>query len=136
MSNAPAISRNDPCPCGSGKKYKHCCGRTVAAAAKSGPGAAPAAGGGLTWGRIAFGLFALLVGTIGFLVWLDRNAAAKAAALQPKPWEYNAELNQHWDPGHGHWHAGLPPPLAADGTRQAVTPPAEPVVPKPAAPAP
>lgn len=19
---------NDPCPCGSGKKYKHCCGRT------------------------------------------------------------------------------------------------------------
>jgi preprotein translocase subunit SecA len=19
--------RNDPCPCGSGKKYKHCCGR-------------------------------------------------------------------------------------------------------------
>ena len=19
------ISRNDPCPCGSGKKYKHCC---------------------------------------------------------------------------------------------------------------
>lgn len=23
MSNAPG--RNDPCPCGSGKKYKHCC---------------------------------------------------------------------------------------------------------------
>ena len=21
------ISRNDPCPCGSGKKYKHCCYR-------------------------------------------------------------------------------------------------------------
>lgn len=21
--------RNDPCPCGSGKKYKKCCGRTV-----------------------------------------------------------------------------------------------------------
>ena len=21
------VSRNDPCPCGSGKKYKHCCGR-------------------------------------------------------------------------------------------------------------
>ncbi|MBC8386437.1 MAG: SEC-C domain-containing protein, partial [Actinobacteria bacterium] len=19
------IGRNDPCPCGSGKKYKHCC---------------------------------------------------------------------------------------------------------------
>ncbi|MDR1967030.1 MAG: preprotein translocase subunit SecA [Synergistaceae bacterium] len=24
------IGRNDPCPCGSGKKYKHCCGASVA----------------------------------------------------------------------------------------------------------
>ncbi|MHC4415009.1 MAG: preprotein translocase subunit SecA [Planctomycetota bacterium] len=24
---APAIGRNEPCPCGSGKKYKNCCGR-------------------------------------------------------------------------------------------------------------
>ena len=24
---APKPGRNDPCPCGSGKKYKHCCGR-------------------------------------------------------------------------------------------------------------
>ena len=23
----PKIGRNDPCPCGSGKKYKNCCGR-------------------------------------------------------------------------------------------------------------
>jgi len=23
----PRIGRNDPCPCGSGKKYKHCCGK-------------------------------------------------------------------------------------------------------------
>ncbi|MCM1441452.1 MAG: SEC-C metal-binding domain-containing protein, partial [Roseburia sp.] len=33
-ANAPVIrksekiGRNDPCPCGSGKKYKHCCGRS------------------------------------------------------------------------------------------------------------
>jgi SWIM/SEC-C metal-binding protein len=25
--NAPQIGRNDPCPCGSGKKYKKCCGK-------------------------------------------------------------------------------------------------------------
>ena len=25
--NAPKIYPNDPCPCGSGKKYKNCCGR-------------------------------------------------------------------------------------------------------------
>jgi len=24
----PKVGRNDPCPCGSGKKYKKCCGRT------------------------------------------------------------------------------------------------------------
>jgi preprotein translocase subunit SecA len=22
------VGRNEPCPCGSGKKFKHCCGRT------------------------------------------------------------------------------------------------------------
>jgi preprotein translocase subunit SecA len=29
--SAPAseIGRNDPCPCGSGKKYKKCCGRNA-----------------------------------------------------------------------------------------------------------
>src|SRR5258706_244770 len=25
-----AVGRNDPCPCGSGKKYKRCCGAVVA----------------------------------------------------------------------------------------------------------
>lgn len=24
---APKVGRNEPCPCGSGKKYKHCCGK-------------------------------------------------------------------------------------------------------------
>ncbi|GJM60663.1 SEC-C metal-binding domain-containing protein [Persicobacter diffluens] len=23
----PKVHRNDPCPCGSGKKYKQCCGK-------------------------------------------------------------------------------------------------------------
>jgi SEC-C motif-containing protein len=26
-ATGPKVGRNDPCPCGSGKKYKHCCGR-------------------------------------------------------------------------------------------------------------
>jgi uncharacterized protein len=26
-NDAPAVGRNDPCPCGSGRKFKHCCGR-------------------------------------------------------------------------------------------------------------
>jgi preprotein translocase subunit SecA len=32
--DAPKIGRNDPCPCGSGKKYKHCHMRSDRAAAK------------------------------------------------------------------------------------------------------
>jgi preprotein translocase subunit SecA len=27
IRTGPKVGRNDPCPCGSGKKYKHCCGR-------------------------------------------------------------------------------------------------------------
>ncbi len=26
VKKGPKVGRNDPCPCGSGKKYKHCCG--------------------------------------------------------------------------------------------------------------
>ncbi|MDA8376896.1 MAG: preprotein translocase subunit SecA [Planctomycetia bacterium] len=29
VNAGPKIGRNDPCPCGSGKKYKHCCGRSA-----------------------------------------------------------------------------------------------------------
>ncbi len=43
--NAPKVGRNDPCPCGSGKKYKKCHG------AEGGP---PASGGGKS-GRPAAG---------------------------------------------------------------------------------
>lgn len=31
--DVPDADRNDPCPCGSGKKYKKCCGRRQRAAA-------------------------------------------------------------------------------------------------------
>ena len=27
VRDRPKVGRNDPCPCGSGKKFKHCCGR-------------------------------------------------------------------------------------------------------------
>ncbi|MFQ7436849.1 MAG: SEC-C metal-binding domain-containing protein [Ruminococcus sp.] len=27
MSPRKKVGRNDPCPCGSGKKYKKCCGK-------------------------------------------------------------------------------------------------------------
>jgi SEC-C motif-containing protein len=27
VRTTPKVGRNEPCPCGSGKKYKHCCGK-------------------------------------------------------------------------------------------------------------
>ena len=29
VNNDPKVGRNDPCPCGSGKKYKNCCGKNA-----------------------------------------------------------------------------------------------------------
>ena len=31
------------------------------------------------------------------------------AIPNPQPWQYDPVTNQHYDPNHGHWHAGLPP---------------------------
>ena len=28
INEGPKVGRNDPCTCGSGKKYKNCCGRS------------------------------------------------------------------------------------------------------------
>ena len=28
VNSNPKVGRNDPCPCGSGKKYKNCCGKS------------------------------------------------------------------------------------------------------------
>ena len=29
VRSSPKVGRNEPCPCGSGKKYKHCCGKSA-----------------------------------------------------------------------------------------------------------
>ena len=29
INKEPKVGRNDPCPCGSGKKYKNCCGKNA-----------------------------------------------------------------------------------------------------------
>ena len=39
-----------------------------------------------------------------------------ATATQPdssqlEPWEYDLIRDRHWNPIHGHWHDGRPPPL-------------------------
>ncbi len=38
-------------------------------------------------------------------------AATQPGSSQPVPWEYDPFQNRHWNPIHGHWHDGRPPPL-------------------------
>ncbi|MGE0808975.1 MAG: DUF5672 family protein, partial [Burkholderiaceae bacterium] len=47
---ARAVGRNDPCPCGSGRRYKQCCGSVAANAANAASTAAPAAAAGTEHG--------------------------------------------------------------------------------------
>lgn len=41
----------------------------------------------------------------------SNTAPAKGVPAIPNPtaWQYDPVTNQHFEPNHGHWHAGLPP---------------------------
>ncbi len=132
------VGRNDPCPCGSGKKYKHCHGRGGATR----PVILP------PWGMI--GIVVVVVGAVA-LLWntmrkpgtdasraplVSRGATAPPAganappgALEPRDWQYDPRQNQYWDPVHRHWHNGAPPldtAAFADSERHVSSPGASP----------
>jgi hypothetical protein len=75
------VGRNDPCRCGSGKKYKHCCGAA---------GAGPRSSG--RWIALAVGVL-LLLGALGFM----RTLSTMDSSPADRP-------GQVWSPEHGHWH--------------------------------
>lgn len=80
MSDAPG--RNDPCPCGSGNKYKHCCrGRTPWYKNKTMMG-------------IALGAF-LIVG----LLLIGSLVSNQFGSSQP-----DCPPGQVWSEAHGHCH--------------------------------
>ena len=74
------IGRNDPCPCGSGKKYKACCAGKTARRDTL-----------LSKGMVAL-LGALLV--VGIV--------AIAALFSPS--DRRTEATRVWSSEHGHWH--------------------------------
>ncbi len=102
--------RNDPCPCGSGKKYKHCC------EVKVGP-----------LGRHkSLVLVAGVVVIVGG-VWIGRaffssDAGQGSLSRPPGP----APPGKVWSPEHGHWHDARPAPAT----------PGQALVPRPPGPAP
>lgn len=77
------IGRNDPCPCGSGRKYKHCC------AGKAGK---LSAGSWATLAAIAAAAAVLLF----FLYNLTQSDGTRIPTCPP---------GQVWSPEHGHCHA-------------------------------
>jgi len=85
------VGRNDPCPCGSGRKYKQCCAAKQAQRAKL---------------RDSVGRgFLLLLGPIGVALLI----AVSVSALRG-PGE-SEEVRRIWSAEHNHWHL-----LGPDGT--------------------
>ena len=72
---ATKVGRNDPCPCGSGRKYKQCCG--VKSESRS------------HWGTYALiGVVVAIVGVIAYTFTTEGVGGGR----------------QVWDPDHGHYH--------------------------------
>ena len=71
------VGRNDECPCGSGRKYKHCCARK--------------AGGMTTGGRVLLA-FVIVVAVVGVVLALTNRS------------EPASVTGKVWSPEHGHYH--------------------------------
>jgi nitrate reductase NapE component len=128
------IARNEPCPCGSGSKYKNCCQPKDAASPSSGTKSSAS-----TWIFAVLGVFTLLTiiltvgpfsrngtdrtaGTGTATLPLGQGAAGSPAAQPPGP----APAGKVWSAEHGHWHDA-----AGTQTLPAVVSP-QPAAPQPA----
>jgi hypothetical protein len=115
-----APSRNDPCPCGSGEKYKKCCARAERSALS--PAALVLALiviiGGIA-AVLAFMRAPDLGSAGGGRVWSEEHghwhttsgaepAATPAAPVAQPPGP--APAGKVWSPEHGHWHDANRPP--------------------------
>lgn len=82
------VGRNQPCPCGSGKKYKHCCWGTDAQSKSK------------NRNLLVFG-GALLVGLIVvFVIMSDEESPSDFQSTQPG----QTPAGKVWSDEHGHWH--------------------------------
>ena len=92
------VGRNDPCPCGSGKKLKHCC---VARQQRRTE----------VRDSLAKGLFYVL-GPLAIVIAVVVSLSALRGGSVGED-----GLERVWSAQHGHWHAVLP-----DGTQTEVKP--------------
>ena len=70
------VRRNDPCPCGSGRKYKHCCARKQDAMSR------------VTQVAIV-GVVVAMAAVLVYTFTTERTSSGG---------------RQVWDPAHGHYH--------------------------------
>jgi hypothetical protein len=77
--------------------------------------------GGTMWVVLGVGVAAIVAGVMisrrGNSVVPQAGPIGQSTVNGPaaEPWAYDSVTKRHYDPGHGHWHDGPPPPLAARG---------------------
>jgi hypothetical protein len=92
------LGRNDPCSCGSGKKFKHCCARKADQRAKF-------------QDSVFKGVFLLLGPLVAIL-----GITIAVASFRRGPAE-DGSYDRVWNSAHGHWHA-----ILGDGSEVEVEP--------------
>ncbi len=119
------IQRRDPCPCGSGKKYKNCCGKQ---GDKSGSG---------KWTGLKSGVLAIVIvgcGIAAYMIFSEpattppetittRALPQSVQPLQSQP-SGPAPEGKVWSAEHGHWHdvAGAATPFGSGINPISITP--------------
>ncbi len=149
------VGRNDPCPCGSGLKYKQCHAGKMRLNLKGRRGWVLGALGLVAVAAVAWGLARPQARpTAPGAARMPPPAASAGAAtapgasavpspatinpampgtgapatmsgpggVAPQAWAYDATTNRHFDPNHGHWHDGPPPSPDARGVPRAPQP--------------
>ena len=79
MKGREKVGRNDPCPCGSGEKFKRCCQQKLGAAGS---------GGALTL-VVLIGVLTVVI--VAGISWFTRDSVPTGS-------------RRVWSPEHGHYH--------------------------------
>ena len=107
ISGTKSPGRNELCSCGSGKKFKKCCeGKLVIVRS----GWAWKAGGLVAAAALVIVPIAVINANAGKSDDTSSPSVPSASSQAPTAWQYDPETDRHWDPQHGHWHNGPPPP--------------------------
>ena len=138
------VGRNDPCPCGSGLKYKQCCEGKMRLNVRGRRAWVLGVLGLVVLAFVAWGLMrsptrptapsgmampapstagsgaAPGTGTAPSPVTINPGTGAPTtmsgpAGAPPQAWAFDPKTNRHFNPQHGHWHDGPPPPPEARG---------------------